>query len=177
MTLSHEVVAVLTADVELTEPRATCRVYGFIPPASNFVRRCTVTGLRSRSVGPLLLLSLAALSCGSSRQLQSVKINPATASGQAQFAAMGTFSKPPSPVTLTGKDVKWCVGELTSAPNATPNTCIGNVAPFATVDQNGSAQCSPTSHGTTGYILAGADEVFSMNPDGGSQFKVSGAAT
>lgn len=135
-----------------------------------------MTGVRLISVGPLLLLSLTALSCGGGRELQSVKINPATATGQAQFAATGTFSKPPSPVTLTSNDVKWCVGELTSAPNATPAACVGNVAPFATVDQNGLAQCSPTAHGT-GYIVAGANEVLSMNPDGGSQFKVSGAAT
>jgi hypothetical protein len=135
-----------------------------------------VTGLRSISVGPLLLLSLATLSCGSGRQLQSVKIDPPAATSQAQFTATGTFSKPPSPVTLTSKDVTWCVGELTSAPNATPTACVGNVAPFATVDQNGMAQCNAVTHGS-GYILAGASQMFSMNPDAGSQFKVSGYAT
>jgi hypothetical protein len=166
----------LTSSIELVEPWATCRAYGLIPPASNFVRRCIVTGLRSRSVGPLLLVSLAALSCGGGRQLQSVKLDPPAANSQAQFTATGTFSKPPSPVTLTSKDVKWCAGELTSVPNADPTTCVGNVNPFATVDQNGFAQCSPTAHGT-GYIVAGANQVLSMNPDGGSQFKVSGSAT
>jgi hypothetical protein len=141
-----------------------------------FVRRCIVTGLRSISVGPLLLLSLATLSCGGGRQLQSVKINPPAATSQVQFTATGTFSKPPSPVTLTNKDVTWCVGELTSAPNATPTACVGNVSPFAAVDQNGMAQCNATTHGS-GYILAGAGPLVSMNPDGGSQFKVSGYAT
>ena len=135
-----------------------------------------MTGLRSISVGPLLLLSLAALSCGSSRQLQSVKIDPPAATSQAQFTATGTFSKPPSPVTLTSKDVTWCVGELTNVPNATATACVGNVAPFATVDQNGMAQCNATTHGS-GYILAGAAQMISMNPDEGSTFKVSGYAT
>ena len=135
-----------------------------------------MTGLRSISVGPLFLLSLVTLGCGSGRQLQTVKIAPAAATSQAQFTATGTFSKPPSPVTLTSKDVTWCVGVLTNALNATPNACVGNVAPFATVDQNGMAQCNAATHGS-GYILAGASQMFSMNPDGGSQFKVSGYAT
>ena len=138
-----------------------------------------MTAFCSRSIGPLLLLSLAALSCGSSRHLQSVTVQPATATaqnGQFQFAATGMFSAPPSPVTLTSKDITWCSGESTSAPNASPNTCVGNIAPFASVDQNGLAQCGPASHGA-GYILAGAQSISSMNPDGGSQFKVSGYAT
>jgi len=134
-----------------------------------------VTGLRSISAGPLLLLSLAALSCGSSRQLQSVKIDPPSATSQAQFTATGTFSKPPSPVTLTSKDVTWCVGELTSVANPTAGTCVGNIAPFATVDQTGLAHCSPTTQGA-GYILAGTP-IPSMNPDGGTQLKVFGSAT
>jgi len=96
--------------------------------------------------------------------------------GQAQFTATGKFSQPPSPSPLTSKDVTWCTGELTSAPNASPNSCIGNVAPFATVDQNGLTKCSAGSHGT-GYILAGTQPIAPMNPDGGSQFKVFGYAT
>ena len=134
-----------------------------------------MTGLRLLSVGPLLLLSLAALSCGSSRQLQTVKIDPPAATGQAQFTATGTFSKPPSPVMLTSKDVTWCVGERTSVANPVAGGCVGNVVPFATVDQNGLAQCSPTSQGSV-YILAGTP-VMSMNPDGGTLLKVFGAAT
>jgi hypothetical protein len=38
------------------------------------------------------------------------------------------------------------------------------------------AQCNAMSHGA-GYIVAGAAPVFSMNPDGGSQFTVAGSAT
>lgn len=136
-------------------------------------------GSRSRSAGPLLLLSLAALSCGSSRHLQSVNLQPSVATaqnGKFQFTATGKFSAPPSPVTLTSNDVTWCTGELTSAPNANPGSCVGNVVPFASVDHNGLATCGPTSYGT-GYILAGTQPIASMNPDAGTQFKVSGYAT
>ena len=134
---------------------------------------------RSHLVGALLLLTWAAASCGSGRHLETITLQPAVATaqnGQAQFTATGQFSAPPSPVTLTSKDVTWCTGELANAPNGSPNSCIGNVAPFATVDQNGLATCGPASHGT-GYILAGAQQIMSMNPDGGSQFKISGYAT
>ena len=139
-----------------------------------------MSGLRSQSVGPLLLLYCAALGCGGgARHLEGVTLQPSVATAQnrqVQFTATGRFSAPPSPVTLTSKDVTWCTGELTSAPNASPNSCIGNVAPFATVDQNGLATCGSASHGT-GYILAGAQQIMAMNPDGGSQFKISGYAT
>ena len=134
---------------------------------------------RFHSIGALSLLSIAALSCGGGRHLESVTLQPSVATaqnGQAQFTATGKFSQPPSPVTLTSKDVTWCTGELTSAPNASPNSCVGNVAPFATVDQNGLASCGPATHGS-GYILAGAQQTMSMNPDAGSQFKVFGYAT
>ena len=134
---------------------------------------------RSHLVGALLLLSWAAASCGSGRHLQTITLQPSVVTaqnGHAQFTATGQFSAPPSPLTLTSKDVTWCTGEVANAPNASPNSCIGNVAPFATVDQNGLATCGTASHGT-GYILAGAQQIMSMNPDGGSQFKISGYAT
>jgi len=164
--------------LELTLAGATCSWYRFIPQALTFVPRCNVRGSRLRSVGFLLILLVTALSCGSGRHLQSVTLQPSVATAQnsqQQFKATGTFNRPPSPVTLTSKDVTWCVGELTNAPNASPNACVGNIAPFASVDQNGLARCSPAFHGT-GYILAGAGEI-SMNPDTGSQFKVFGYAT
>jgi len=138
-----------------------------------------VTGFRPRSVGALLLLSMAAFGCGGGRHLESITLEPqmATAlSGQFQFTAIGRFSEPPSPASLTGKDVSWCVGELTSVPGANPNACVGFVIAFATVDQNGLATCNPNVHGT-GYILAGAHPMASTIPDEGSQFKVSGYAT
>ena len=136
-----------------------------------------MTACRSRYIGPLLVLSLAALSCGGNRHLESVTLQPNVATaqnGQMQFTATGQFSQPPSPVTLTSKDVSWCPGEVTAAPNANPNSCVGNVAPFATVDQNGLVTCNAVHQ--TGYILAGTGQT-TMNPDAGSQFKVFGYAT
>jgi hypothetical protein len=121
---------------------------------------------------PLLALGLG---CGSSRQLQSVTLNPASAdarnfpNGQVSFKATGTFSKPPSPVQLTSKDVIWCAGSNSGA-------CVGNINPGITVDQNGLAQCAPGYTGTA-TVLAGAGSFSSMmNPDGGSQLDVFGAA-
>lgn len=137
-----------------------------------------MTAFGSRFIGLPLLLVLLTLGCGSGRHLQGVTVHPSVATaqnGQAQFSAIGTFSEPPSPLTLTSTDVTWCTGELTSAPNASPQTCIGNVAPFATVDQNGSATCNPALPHGTGYILAGTDQM-TLNPDGGSQFRISGYA-
>jgi len=138
-----------------------------------------VTAFRLRCVGPLLILSLAAWSCGGGRHLQSVTLQPSVATaqnGKAQFSATGNFSAPPSPVTLTSKDVTWCAGGLVSPSNASPSGCAGFVIPFATVDQNGLATCSPSLHGT-GYILAGAQPIPAMMPDEGAQFKVFGYAT
>ena len=130
---------------------------------------------------PLFLGLLATLSCGNSdRKLESVTLDPPAAdaknspNGQVQFLATGTFSQPPSPAPLTSKDVAWCVGEVTSAMNPTAGMCVGNVVPFATVDQNGLAKCSPSSQGTV-YILAGTPGAMVM-PDEGSQLKVFGSA-
>jgi len=131
-----------------------------------------MTGFHSFSVGALLLLALAVLSCGSSRQLQSVSIQPAqaTANGSSvKFAATGTFSKPPSPQTLTGKDVTWCASLV-------KGSCPGNANPGAILDQNGVAQCVQGFAGTT-YIMAGTLGAASMKPDGGAPYKVYGSAT
>lgn len=126
-------------------------------------------------VGPLVMCAaFVASGCGSSRQLQSVTLTPASADaqsfsgGQVRFAASGTFSKPPSPVQLTGKDVQWCVGTSTGA-------CVGNIDPGASVDQNGLAQCNAGFVGTAN-ILAGNVASMPMNPDGGAQLKTFGAA-
>jgi hypothetical protein len=132
---------------------------------------------RFASVSALSLLVLAALTmsaCGSSRKLQSVTITPAAAEGQAQFTATGTFSSPPSPAKLTSRDVMWCVGPPANAASPIAGVCEGNVAPFATVDQNGLAQCSPSSQGTV-YILAGTGPPPAM-PDQGQQLTVYGQA-
>jgi len=128
-----------------------------------------VTGLRSLTVGPLLLLSLAAASCGSGRQLQSVKLNPPTATSQAQFTATGTFSKPPSPAQLTSKDILWCMG-------SSDGQCVGNANPGGTVDQNGAAQCLPLFTGTA-VVLAGTPiKQSNPMPDTGPTLKVFGSA-
>ena len=131
-----------------------------------------MTGFRSLSVGALFLLALAALSCGSNRQLQSVSIQPAqaTANGSpVQFSATGTFSNPPSPQTLTSKDVTWCASLV-------KGSCPGNANPGAIMSQTGAAQCVQGFTGTT-YVMAGTLGRASMIADGGAPFKVYGSAT
>jgi len=79
-----------------------------------------MSALQSIALGPLSLLLLATLSCGSDRQLQSISIQPPTAdaknfpNGQVQFTATGIFSGSSVPVPLTSKDVTWCYGETTA---------------------------------------------------------------
>jgi hypothetical protein len=121
---------------------------------------------------PLIIFGI--VGCGSSRQLQSVTLSPATAdaqnfpNGQVQFTATGTYSSSPSPVQLTSQAVTWCVG-------STSGLCVGNINPGATLDQNGLAQCVPGFAGTV-TILAGTGSSVMMNPDGGTQLTVFGAA-
>lgn len=123
--------------------------------------------------GLLILGELALLGCGSSRQLQSITVSPATAdaknfpNGQVPFTATGMYSKPPSPSPLTSNDVQWCVGSSSGA-------CAGNIIPGATVDSNGVAQCGSVFTGTA-YVLAGTEGSV-MNPDSGQQFKIFGSA-
>src|SRR6202140_1684081 len=126
-------------------------------------------------VGPLVLWATFVTSgCGSSRQLQSVILTPASAEaqsfpgGQIPFAASGTFSKSPSPVELTSKDVQWCVGTSTGA-------CAGNINPGASVDQNGLAQCNAGFVGTAN-ILAVKVAPMPINPAGGGHSKSLGEA-
>jgi len=122
----------------------------------------------------LILAALANSGCGSSRQLQSIAVSPASVdakdypNGQVSLTATGTYSKPPSPVPLTSKDVVWCAGETSGA-------CYGNIAPPVTVDQNGLAKCGPTFVGTA-TVLAGTQSSAMVNPDGGSQLKIFGSA-
>lgn len=118
--------------------------------------------------------------CGSSHQLKSVAVTPATAGaknsadGKVEFTAAGTFSSPPSPQMLTTPQVMWCYGGVANAANPVAGTCAGNIAQFATVDQNGVAQCAPGFQGTVA-ILAGTQPSMG-NPDGGTQLKVYGSA-
>lgn len=129
----------------------------------------------------LLVAAVLVLSgCGSNRQLKSVAVTPATAdakqfpNGQVQFTAAGVFSDSSMPVILTSQQVTWCYGGLGGVPNPVAGMCTGNIAQFATVDQNGVAQCAPAFQGTV-VILAGTQPV-SMNPDGGTQLKIYGSA-
>lgn len=128
----------------------------------------------SCSAGALVVLvTLGTLGCGSNRQLQSVAVMPAVADaksfpdGKVPLTATGSFTKPPSPQTLTSADISWCVGSSNGA-------CNGNIAGGAIVDQNGVAQCAPNFAGTV-TILAGKGTP-PMMPDGGSQLTVFGSA-
>ena len=117
-----------------------------------------------------LALVLGTSACGSGgRQLQSVTISPTTARSQAAFTATGAFSKPPSPVPLTSKDVMWCAGTASGA-------CAGNINPGATVDQNGRAQCVPGFAGTATILAGTAAPSMMPMPDTGPQLNVFGAA-
>ena len=150
-------------------------------PQVRFFRRWIVTGFHLRSVGPLLLLAIAAFSCGGNHQLQNVNIQPPQAdaknfpNGQVPFVAKGTFSGSSTVVTLTSKDILWCYGGTANTMTAIPGACAGNIAQFATVDQNGLAQCNPSFQGSV-YILAGVASGSSM-PDEGPRLKVFGSAT
>jgi hypothetical protein len=140
-----------------------------------------VTGFRSRSLGPLSLVCLAALSCGGSRQLQSVTVQPSQAdaknftNGQVQFTATGIFTNSSMPVTLTNKDISWCYGGVASSATLTAGMCAGNVAQLVSIDSNGVAQCNSGFQGM-GLILAGVPIPATM-PDVGQQLKVYGSAT
>jgi hypothetical protein len=113
----------------------------------------------------LLTISIALLGCGNSRSLQSVSINPATATSQAQFTATGTYNASPTSVDITGSTT-WCIG-------SSNGICDGNVVQGASVS-NGLAQCLSGFSGTV-TVLAGKPGAMS-NPDQGFQLKPFGAA-
>ena len=105
----------------------------------------------------LPLITFGIVGCASSRQLQSVTLSPASAdaqnfpNGQVSFTATGAFTKAPSPVQLTSKDVMWCAG-------SSGGMCVGNINPGVTVDQNGLAQCLPGFAGTA--TISRGDAIF-----------------
>lgn len=122
----------------------------------------------------LLLLSLVvSLGCGTAGQLKSVTVSPSAAdarnfaNGQVAFSATGTFGNSSMPQPLNNKDITWCVG--TSA-----GVCAGNINSGATVTASGVGACVPAFTGTA-TILAGKATP-AMNPDGGAQMTVFGAA-
>ena len=122
----------------------------------------------------LVFAPLILSACGNGRQLRSVALSPAAADahsfpgGQVSFVATGTFSNSPSPVTLTSKDVSWCIG-------GSDGTCAGNINTGATVDQTGVAQCNAGFVGTA-IVLAGKPSSMMVMPDTGSPLKVFGSA-
>ena len=121
-----------------------------------------------------VLSALVLSGCGSGPQLRSVSLSPPAADaqsfpgGKVPFVATGIFNNSPTPVTLTSKDVMWCIG-------ASDGNCVGNINPGATVDQTGMAQCNSGFVGTA-TILAGKPSSVMGMPDTGSQLKVFGAA-
>lgn len=130
------------------------------------------------ALGPLrsiLLFTsvLISFGCGSGSQLRSVSVSPSAAdaknfaNGQVQFSAVGTFNNSSMPQPLNNNQITWCVG--TSA-----GICAGNINAGVTVTPNGVAACVPTFSGTA-TILAGKANP-PMNPDGGAQMTVFGAA-
>jgi hypothetical protein len=117
-------------------------------------------------VAILFVLSLALLSCGNSRSLQSVSVTPATAANsQAQFTATGTFNTSPTSVDITSTTT-WCMG-------SSDGVCAGNIAMVVTVTA-GSAHCMAGFSGTV-TILAGQPGP-APGPDVGPQLKPFGAA-
>ena len=134
----------------------------------------------TRSFPTMLFAMLALSACGGNHQLQSVTLSPPTAdaqsfpNGQVQFVAKGTFSDSSMPVTLTSKDILWCYGGVTSVASSPAGVCAGNIAQFATVDQNGLAQCANSFQGSV-YILAGTTSG-PVVPDMGPALKVFGSA-
>jgi hypothetical protein len=128
----------------------------------------------------LLMIAVASLGCGGRSQLKSISVSPASAdaknfpSGRVQFTATGMFSGSSSAMPLESPAILWCVGERTSAANGMTGVCSGNVAQFASIDQNGLAQCVGPLQGTV-YILAGTYSTPTV-PDQGQQLTVFGSA-
>ena len=77
---------------------------------------------------PVLAFACFALSCGSSRHLQSITVSQSTSGTQATFVATGTFSA--APTTVTPLPVSWYVGAvgaqytLTTQPFSAITSCL-----------------------------------------------------
>jgi len=128
----------------------------------------------SRGLVPLLLmLAFLSLSCGSSRQLNSISVNPATAdaqkfpNGQVQFTATGTFNM--APTTVTPLSVTWC-----------PQATCGVGTPVnvgVSIDGNGLAQCVSSFSGTVTIVAEAPRNPGAMiTPMSGMNGMVSGTA-
>jgi hypothetical protein len=77
---------------------------------------------------PVLAFACIALSCGSSRRLQSISVSQFTSGTQSTFVATGAFSAPPTAVTPL--PVSWYVGAvgaqntLTTQPFSATTGCL-----------------------------------------------------
>ena len=118
----------------------------------------------------LLAFSIVTLACGSSsmRSLQSVTVNPSTASGNFQFVATGHYNRAPATVT--------------PLPDATWGACLnGNPTSDITVSTNGLAQCGASASGSYtvwSYGTSATGAVCNViNSCGGGCGRVTGTAT
>ena len=167
-----------SSKLNLHTGRATGMTLGSSESSCSSISGGFMTRVTLLFAGPLVVLAaLVTSGCGSSRQLRSVALPPASAdaqsfpNGQVPIAAVGTFTHPPSPVNLTSQTVVWCIGDATG-------TCNGTVAPHATVDQNGVAQCNSTFVGTATVLAGTPSPPPAAIPVGaGAQLKVFGSAT
>jgi hypothetical protein len=125
---------------------------------------------RSCSLAAVVLaLTITLFACGDSRSLQSVSVSPAVASSNAQFTAMGIYSKTPSNIDITASTT-WCIAA--TGGGSSSGACAGNINAGATVN-SGTAQCV---YGFTGSVTILAGQSGSSTPDKGSQLKPFGAA-
>ena len=132
--------------------------------------------LRSPKISNAALVAaffLMTASCGTTRQLTSITVSPASAdarnspNGQVQFTAAGAFSEPPSPVTPL--PVTWC-----------PQATCGVGTPVnvgITIDGNGLAQCEPAFVGTVPIVaMAPAKPGAMITPMSGMNGMIFGTA-
>ena len=119
----------------------------------------------------ILFVTLGVLACGSSRQLTSITVSPASAdaqtfpNGQVQFTATGTFSG--GNMAATSLQVLWSIGNP-----FTKQPIPGGVS----LDSNGLAQCTGFVGTVTIWATAPADPGMSLMQMNMSTKNVSGTA-
>lgn len=108
-------------------------------------------------------IAALAVGCGSSsRLLQTVLVTPATAdaqsfpNGQVQFTAMGTYSQPPSPATLT--QALWSLdSSIATVSQSGLAQCVAGASGVVTVTAGESAPCTGT--GCTAALIRGTAQL------------------
>jgi hypothetical protein len=130
----------------------------------------------------VVLACIAVAGCGApgggqlaNRELVAITVFPSPEplgfpAGQVQFAAVASYSQPPSPVPFTNSpEIVWCVGN-------TEGHCVGFVNPGATIDASGLAKCMSGFSGSV-TVLAGKPETqVPQLPDLGIQLSIFGKA-